>query len=193
MDQGAQWSQIIVLLTPTLSCNKEQAQDTQSNLLVARNAPYNAPMIDPFWTWKPLILLRKPRNAFRLELTWDHCSILHSVTIQLQNKAGRWVMVGASHSRKTLLFRFSICWITVKPGSFLTRCVFLYFDNDNLQPTYTHYTTLRLPHPHHVKLGKVWPAGPTFIRLVHSHWSRASLVMLVPAVLWHKEPARAST
>ena len=94
---------------PALSCNKEQAQDTQINLLVARNAPYNAPMIDPFWTWKPLILLRKPRNAFRLELTWDHCSILHSVTIQLQNKAGRWVMVGASHSRKTLLFRFSIC------------------------------------------------------------------------------------
>ena len=28
--------------------------------------------------------------------------------------------------------------------------------------------------------------------LVHSHWSRASLVMLVPAILCHKEPARAS-
>ena len=31
--------------------------------------------------------------------------------------------------------------------------------------------------------------GPT---LLCSHWSRASLVMLAPAVLCHKEPARAS-
>ena len=29
-------------------------------------------------------------------------------------------------------------------------------------------------------------------RLVHSHWSRASLVMLAPAILCHKEPAGGS-